>query len=860
MEPNTTLSGSGQSKATEVDAFAVPVRAGPSADQPVVTDTAVDSDFVAVNPNHTPPAKLPSSAFTGPGAAAAGSLDTPDIQPPVSDAVTVGKQAPASTSPRSVLATPPDGALQPAGMTANDAVMNQGSLLDGASPGTSDNNILLPPRPTSRRRLVGLGLLGFGVLAAILLGVRIELNKSQALNSSLNGAARFKLQSVALPSLDKELGSPGMANTVSALTVNGQVNVSNSLVLRPSSQPNNAVAGQLYYDNGGNRLEYFNGTSFVALQGGASVVNNYNATINGGGTAGINGTPGDIAAFASGQSLGNSLLNESASVLSVAGTLNLSNGNQYEIGGSQIASSDLADSNNLAKLDASQTFTGSTNFFRNSTDSATALQVQNAVGAQVLNVDTTKSELTVRGGAAATVGPELISITDFTNAAWTSANWTTTATTATHITGNNTWLNSNQFTAIAGDTYQVTFTVTGSPTAGQTITPCIGAVNGAAISGNVTNEVETIVAAGTTTPAICFVPTSNWGGTLSNVSVKQITASNPGLSVYDSTNSFSIDIRTSGVFGNTFVGSNSGQFDTIGNRNTGVGSGALGNNTTGQENAASGFNTLQFNTTGSQNAGYGRWALQLNVSGSHNSALGYAAGLSNTTGSYNTFVGSNANLDSSVSGKLQNATAIGADSVVAQNDSLILGCINGINGCTVSTSVGIGTSAPLATLDVRGNDLIKTNAVNALQVQNALGTPLLVADTSTMKLTVTNLVVSANLTVNGHIVTAGNTPAIVAGAAACTAPAVSIAGNDTSGTITITTGSSCAMAGDLAAISFSSAYGSVPHPTFTPIGSSAAGLNAYLDSSSLSAAGFSIGTASTPASSTTYKWEYWVAQ
>jgi hypothetical protein len=365
----------------------------------------------------------------------------------------------------------------------------------------------------------------------------------------------------------------------------------------------------------------------------------------------------------------------------------------------------------------------------NGGDSTTAFEVQNAAGASaILNVDTTVDETTLHSsGAAATAGPELITTTNFTNATWTSTGWATTTTTATHSTGNTNGLSTNQFTATAGNTYQVTFTVTGSPTASETITPYIGAVAGQSISGNVTSEVETITAAGTTTPAVSFVPTSNWNGIISAVSVKLLTASNAGLSIQDATSAFTIDFRTSGVFGNTFIGNGSGSFVTTGNRNTGIGSGALFSDTTGQENTASGYNTMEFNTTGNENSAYGRWALQLNVSGSNNTALGYAAGLNNITGSNNTFIGSGTSLGSSTGGQLQNATAIGVNSVVSQNDSLILGCTSGINSCTTTTSVGIGTSAPTATLNVAGTALFQapTNSTSAFQVQNAASDQIL---------------------------------------------------------------------------------------------------------------------------------------
>jgi hypothetical protein len=78
--------------------------------------------------------------------------------------------------------------------------------------------------------------------------------------------------------------------------------------------------------------------------------------------------------------------------------------------------------------------------------------------------------------------------------------------------------------------------------------------------------------------------------------------------------------------------------------------------------------------------------------------FGVNAGDSNTTGSRNTMLGSRANLSAS---NFTNATAIGANAFVGQSDSLVLGSINGINGATADTFVGIGTPTPAAKLTVK---------------------------------------------------------------------------------------------------------------------------------------------------------------
>jgi len=156
------------------------------------------------------------------------------------------------------------------------------------------------------------------------------------------------------------------------------------------------------------------------------------------------------------------------------------------------------------------------------------------------------------------------------------------------------------------------------------------------------------------------------------------------------------------------LGALSANFD--GGSNTASGWVALTSNNSGFNNTASGALALTANTTGSNNTASGASALSGNTTGSNNTASGGSAGVTtisanrNITGSNNTFLGFAAGPGvNGTTTPLTNATAIGANAVVSQDNSLVLGSINGVNGATSDVSVGIGAASPADRLDVVGN-------------------------------------------------------------------------------------------------------------------------------------------------------------
>ncbi|MCW5907636.1 MAG: tail fiber domain-containing protein [Chitinophagales bacterium] len=185
---------------------------------------------------------------------------------------------------------------------------------------------------------------------------------------------------------------------------------------------------------------------------------------------------------------------------------------------------------------------------------------------------------------------------------------------------------------------------------------------------------------------------------------------------------------------NTFTGHRSGESNTTGNFNCFYGKEAGPSNTFGADNCFYGVLSGWHSINGFRNCFFGNYSGSNNedgfdnvfvgfssgancIGGSRNIAIGLGAGElvgavnddednviigtqagATTQGNFNVLIGGLAN--SVNSSLLTNATAIGFRAFVAQSNSLVLGSINGINGATANTNVGIGITAPAARLDV----------------------------------------------------------------------------------------------------------------------------------------------------------------
>jgi hypothetical protein len=196
--------------------------------------------------------------------------------------------------------------------------------------------------------------------------------------------------------------------------------------------------------------------------------------------------------------------------------------------------------------------------------------------------------------------------------------------------------------------------------------------------------------------------------------------------------------------GNTALGNNAMSSISAGSSDTAVGNNALQNLTTGTFDTAIGNSSLANVTTGQSNVGIGNYTLTAITADTGNTAVGDGA-LYQTMGSGNVALGEDAGrLDSGGTANnniyignqagtggypnLSNATAIGYAAQVTQNNSMALGG-TGVN----AVNVGIGTTAPVTTLEVNGmgqfDGSISVFAPNAQGTQTTPGaTPVIVLD------------------------------------------------------------------------------------------------------------------------------------
>lgn len=183
-----------------------------------------------------------------------------------------------------------------------------------------------------------------------------------------------------------------------------------------------------------------------------------------------------------------------------------------------------------------------------------------------------------------------------------------------------------------------------------------------------------------------------------------------------------------------------------------------------------------------------------------------------------------------------------------KNDTSVQGSLAALKNLTVA-----------GTTDLQGPTNIRDNLTvgRALNVGSGLTVngQITASSLNVGSINISNINVSGDLVFGGHISPSGaNLSARTSNASS--GGSVSVTGNDTSGTIIITTGGGSA-SGELAVISFRRGFSGTPKVQLTPINSPASSLNYF---ATRSANMFTVNSSSNTTANTTYVFDYFVTQ
>lgn len=310
-----------------------------------------------------------------------------------------------------------------------------------------------------------------------------------------------------------------------------------------------------------------------------------------------------------------------------------------------------------------------------------------------LEYDATNSTSILKGDLpnfSIPLGPELLTVNNWTSVGWTG-NFTSNF---IHTTGNTNPL-SNSIAAISGNRYVIDIsTLDGGD---GSITVSFGGTS-RVVSGD---DSVTIGVFATNANNFIITPTTDFIGTIYNISIKLVTGIIPALTTCKTNANVIINETRYSLSGNLYTGSNSGQY-SIGTMNTGIGSKALYSVIDGDYNTAVGTNSLFYTVNGNTNVGVGTFAGINNTSGTNNIFFGYSSGTKIDSGQ-----------------PLKNPT----DSIFIGNSTRAL-VDDGVNEIVIGTSVvGLGSNTisigtPNTTLTRVYGNLYATGEVTAYQTSD----------------------------------------------------------------------------------------------------------------------------------------------
>lgn len=176
-----------------------------------------------------------------------------------------------------------------------------------------------------------------------------------------------------------------------------------------------------------------------------------------------------------------------------------------------------------------------------------------------------------------------------------------------------------------------------------------------------------------------------------------------------------------------------------------------------------------------------------------------------------------------------------------------------LSGLTVSGKTNLDDTQVGKNLAVAGDLGVQGGATvqKSLQVN---GTGSFNGALSAPQITITTLQLNGDLVLTHHITAGGPTPSRTGGPALGSGGTATVNGSDTSGTITVNTGSG-ATAGCFATITFAQKYNNIPHVSLTPVGADGGTIAFYVTKTTTT---FSVCDATSPPAGASFGFDYFV--
>lgn len=185
-----------------------------------------------------------------------------------------------------------------------------------------------PPKMSLKSLLVRYRIVLLGILLLVI-GSLVFATKNGGLPTTAH-AGDFDPIKADLTGIASDLS----ATPAQSLFINGKLQIASSIVISPSVQPSSGVAGQLYFDQATNQLNYYNGQQYLPVGGNTTFIQNTTNILGGNSvtnitnaTAGVTttgGTTNSLVKFTGAQSIADSIITDNATYITVGGGINIS--------------------------------------------------------------------------------------------------------------------------------------------------------------------------------------------------------------------------------------------------------------------------------------------------------------------------------------------------------------------------------------------------------------------------------------------------------------------------------------------------------------------------------------------------------